>query len=132
MTSCLQEIQLQSHLFEGHAAESLKVMTSWLLEIQLQSHLFEGHAAESLKVITSCLQEIQLQSHLFEGHAAESLKVSLCLVNFMIKERASYDEVLLRGVQFTFVQRFLQLYFFTHYCCDNTRKVPHMYWPHLK
>jgi hypothetical protein len=31
--------------------------------------------------------------------------------------------VLLRGVQFTFVQRFLQLYFLIHYYCDNTRKV---------
>jgi hypothetical protein len=47
------------------------------------------------------------------------------------------------GVQFTFVQRFQQLYFLIRYCCDNTRKVratnafrrsgvPHMYWPHEK
>jgi hypothetical protein len=31
--------------------------------------------------------------------------------------------VLLRGIQLTFVQRFQQLYFVIHYCCDNTRKV---------
>jgi hypothetical protein len=52
-------------------------------------------------------------------------------------------QVLLRGIQLKFVQRFQQLYFLIHYCCDNTRKVrapnagkrsgaPHMYWPHLK
>jgi hypothetical protein len=31
--------------------------------------------------------------------------------------------VLLYGIQLMFVQRFQQLYFLIHYCCDNTRKV---------
>jgi hypothetical protein len=50
---------------------------------------------------------------------------------------------LLLGAQFTFVQRFQQLYFLIHYCCDTTRKVrapeavrrsgaPDMYWSHVK
>jgi hypothetical protein len=53
------------------------------------------------------------------------------------------DLVLLHGIQLTAVQRFYQLYFVIHYCCDNTRKVrapnavrrsgaPQVYWPHLK
>jgi hypothetical protein len=52
-------------------------------------------------------------------------------------------KVLLQGIQLTFVQRFQQLQFVIHYCCDNTRKMrapnavmrsgaPHMYWPHEK
>jgi hypothetical protein len=36
---------------------------------------------------------------------------------------AAKNPVLLRGIQLTFVQRFQQLYFVIHYCCDNTRKV---------
>jgi hypothetical protein len=42
---------------------------------------------------------------------------------FQFLSAAPHLKVLLRGIQLTFVQRFQQLYFLIHYCCNNTWKV---------
>jgi hypothetical protein len=64
----------------------------------------------------------------------------ISFVRFLLKKTYIYhihDKLVLpRDIQLTLVQRFYQLYFLIHYCCDNTRKVrtgaPHMYWLHEK